>query len=316
MRVVTQPIDGSVLLQARDTALHLHPHAGCVATSWRVGGREVLALPAPLDAFLASARTGGIPLLYPYANRLRTDRFTAAGRSVDLSAATDLKRDAGGLPMHGLLLRWGQWDLRREHEGAMQAALRWSDHAALMRAFPFAHSLRLGWRLHGDDAGARLEVTTEIHADGGMDVPVAFGWHPYLAVGDPGGARVHLPPRRPIALDAAGLPVSPARPGAPRPAQAIAACGGEDALFDVGDGLPVQARVSRDGLDVVVGFDRPYHCMQLYSPRTMPGGTGFVCLEPMTGLTGALSDGTAAIVPAGGSLRATFHITATRTRGA
>lgn len=315
MRRMTRPIDGPVVLQVHDSTLELHPHAGCVATSWRMGEHELLALPAPLEAFLASARTGGIPLLYPYANRLRTDRFMAAGRAVDLTAAPDLKRDAGGLPMHGLLLRWSQWHLHREHPGAMRATLRWSDHNALMRAYPFAHTLCLGWRLQADDTGSRLEVTTEIHADGGMDVPVAFGWHPYLAVGDPVRASVHLPPRRSIALDAAGLPTLLERPGAHIPSQTIAACGGEDALFDVRESLPVQARVSQPGLDLAVAFDRPYACMQLYSPRTTPGAAGFVCLEPMTGPTGALSDGHATVVPAGGLLRSSFHLTAARTRG-
>ena len=88
-----------VTLSTTRSRLAIEPRGGCVATSWLVDGAEVLALPAPLEAFLASARTGGIPLLYPYANRLRTDRFGAAGRAIDLSRATDLKRDGNGLPM-------------------------------------------------------------------------------------------------------------------------------------------------------------------------------------------------------------------------
>jgi galactose mutarotase-like enzyme len=95
-----------ITLSTARSRLMIEPRGGCVATSWLVDGSEVLALPAPLEAFLASARTGGIPLLYPWANRLRAARFQAAGRTVDLSSVPNLKRDGNGLPMHGLLLRW------------------------------------------------------------------------------------------------------------------------------------------------------------------------------------------------------------------
>jgi len=50
----------------------------------------MLALPVALAEFVKSQKTGGIPLLYPYANRLRADHFTAAGKAVDLSREAKL----------------------------------------------------------------------------------------------------------------------------------------------------------------------------------------------------------------------------------
>ena len=75
-------MDAPLLLRHPDSRsiLRLEPSYGCVATSWTVGASEILALPAPIEEFLAAERTGGIPLLYPYANRLRANTFTICGR--------------------------------------------------------------------------------------------------------------------------------------------------------------------------------------------------------------------------------------------
>ena len=49
------------------------PDAGFCCLAWSVDGRDLLHLPAPEAEFRAAPRTGGVPLLYPYANRLRED---------------------------------------------------------------------------------------------------------------------------------------------------------------------------------------------------------------------------------------------------
>lgn len=303
--------DTPFTLHAPGTELTLEPQAGCVATSWRVGTRELLALPAPREAFLTSARTGGIPLLYPYANRLRNDRFTAAGRDVNLTLQPELKRDGNGLPIHGLLLRWNQWRLEQRGDASARASIRWSDHASLMRAFPFAHTLRVTWELARVDRGASLRVTTEVDADGGMDVPAAFGWHPYFAITNPAIARVHLPPRTSIALAENGLPPMPLQHGATAAAEAVPACGGEDALFALEPAAT--ARITQPDIDISIAFGSPYAFMQLYAPRADPGAAGFACVEPMLCATSALCDGTAPVVRAGSILLATFQMDVTRT---
>ena len=177
--------------------LVVHTDAGCVATSWQVRGQEMLALPVALAEFLKSQKTGGIPLLYPYANRLRADHFTAAGKAVDLSRDAKLKRDVNGFPMHGLLIRWPDWVMSQPAPDELQASIVWGDHAELFAAYPFAHTLRVRWKLgqgvnqvvnRGDGQVANssidefttastLTVTTIIEADKGQDVPVSFGWH-------------------------------------------------------------------------------------------------------------------------------------------
>lgn len=305
------PSDTPFTLRAHGTDLSIEPQAGCVATSWRLGAREMLALPAPREAFLKSARTGGIPLLYPYANRLRTDRFNVAGREVNLALQSDLKRDGNGLPIHGLLLRWNQWSVERLGDSSARASIRWAEHASLMRAFPFKHTMRVTWELATIDGGASLRVTTGIDADGGMDVPAAFGWHPYFAITNPADAQVHMPSRRPITLDATGVPAMPMHPGAPVAPQAMPACGGEDALFAADSTAPVTARITQSDLDTSITFGNPYAFMQLYAPKVAPNAAGFACIEPMLCATSALSDGNAPVVRAGTTLQAVFEIRAT-----
>lgn len=305
------PRDTPFTLRAHGTDLSIEPQAGCVATSWRLGAREMLALPAPREAFLKSARTGGIPLLYPYANRLRTDRFNVAGREVNLALQSDLKRDGNGLPIHGLLLRWNQWSVERLGDSSARASIVWAEHASLMRAFPFKHTMRVTWELATMDGGASLRLTTEIVADGGMDVPAAFGWHPYFAITNPADAQVHMPSLRPITLDATGVPAMPMHPGATVAAQAMPACGGEDALFAVDSAASVTARITQSDLDTSITFGNPYAFMQLYAPKVAPNAAGFACIEPMLCATSALSDGNAPVVRAGTTLQAVFEIRAT-----
>ena len=296
----------AITLSTARSRLSIEPRGGCVATSWLVDGVETLTLPAPLEAFLASARTGGIPLLYPWANRLRIDRFETAGRQVDLSRVPNLKRDGNGLPMHGLLLRWKAWHLGRHGDAGLEARLDWREHDALMKAWPFPHTLRLAWQLRDEGAAACLDITTRIDADGGCDVPVAFGWHPYVAVPTVAGSRLTMPNRRPIALDANGLPDAAAAQAPSMPSGEAPCCHGDDALFertDVGRG---SATVHLGARSIRVDLGREYPFLQLYSPAA--SSNGVVCIEPMAAATSALTDGGAPIVRAGESFRANFSI--------
>jgi aldose 1-epimerase len=299
-----------ICLSTTRSRLMIEPRGGCVATSWLVDGTEVLALPAPLETFLASARTGGIPLLYPWANRLRTDRFEAAGRTVDLSRVPNLKRDGNGLPMHGLLLRWKAWHLGRHAQAGLEARLDWREHDELMQAWPFPHTLRVLWQLRDEGDSSCLDISTRIEADGGCDVPAAFGWHPYIAIPSIAGSRISLPARRTVPLDPRGLPDAAAQAPATLAAGDVPCCHGDDALFERADAGRGTATVHLPTGHVRVDMGREYAFLQLYSPAA--NGSGVACLEPMVAATSALVDGRAPIVRAGSALHASFTLTVTR----
>jgi len=305
--------------------LTVHPSAGCVATSWRAGGHECLALPDALPAFLASTRTGGIPLLYPYANRLSADRFDAAGRSIDLTRVADLKRDAQGLPIHGLLLRWPHWSLERSSQSELRARLRWGEHAELLSAFPFPHTLVVSWRLGADGLNALLDVEVQVHADSDCDVPISFGWHPYLAVsastrsmngthiaaGSPvrSGADgealpcIDLPAARHWVLRADGLPTGEAAAELSMPrSESVGA--GQDALLELPAGSAgVAATVRCAEWTTEIDLRSGWRFLQIYSPR----GAAFAAIEPMTTATNALVTG-APVVRAGSVFTAAFTL--------
>ncbi len=262
-----------------------------------VHGEEVLALPAPHDAFVSAMRTGGIPLLYPYANRLRIDRFQLLGKSIDLTGQPHLKRDASGLAIHGLLLRWEAWTLARTGENQLQASIEWGDHPELMAAFPFDHRLVVQWKLSGDSSHAGLAVTTRIEAGDRDEVPIAFGWHPYFAVDPTHAPTLELPRRRAVSLDGGGLPVRLAKPTAWVEPSIELIGANQDNLYAV-RACEVGAPATK--IDIACGrakssvtFDSGYEFMQIYSPTAAP----FVCVEPMTAATSALTDGCASVRP-------------------
>ncbi len=284
--------------------LVIEPDAGCVATSWRVNDREVLALPSPREEFLRSPRTGGVPLLYPYANRLRSDHFQVAGHNVDLSVDTKLKRDPTGLPIHGLLLRWSDWNLNQPSSSRLEASIRWSDHASLMAAYPFAHTLRVSWEVARNSSIATLTVTTVIEADQDQAVAIAFGWHPYISVANPSSAQIELPRRRPVALAASGLPIL-ATPKSDWIGASTEAVGqNQDSLFEIEPSAGSTSIAIIDGSDrTEIRFEGGYNFLQVYSPTN----ASFVCAEPMTSATSALTDGPT-VIASGERAQAIFQI--------
>src|SRR5215218_3757907 len=64
-------------------------------------GDELLGLRSGLGAYATRGATMGVPLLYPWANRLAAPGYRFGRREVALDAGTP--RDEHGLPIHGLL---------------------------------------------------------------------------------------------------------------------------------------------------------------------------------------------------------------------
>ncbi len=290
---------------AARSQLTLEPSFGCVATSWLVDEAELLALPAPREEFLRSTRTGGIPLLYPYANRLRTDRFLCAGLEVDLSRELSLKRDAGGLPIHGLLLRWPHWVLTQPSESALCAKLDWAAHSWLMHAYPFGHTLELRWELTKIADQAALTITTTIHADRDTPVPIAFGWHPYFLARSPSAATAEFPSMREVKLLPSGVPSVPLTLDPNRRHLPVSIGSGVDALFQI-ESPSSQVVLREPTRSIAIEFLQGYRWMQAFSPL----GANYVAIEPMTAPTSALSDGSAAVIPSGESTSASFCVQA------
>ena len=79
------------------------PGAGMVGCSLRHRGEELLGQRGGLSPYVAERGTMGIPLLYPWANRVAKRRFSVADREVNIEPPAPFSTDPNGLPIHGFL---------------------------------------------------------------------------------------------------------------------------------------------------------------------------------------------------------------------
>jgi aldose 1-epimerase len=303
IKVGTVDGEAAVTLAAGELEATFLPGLGLLGTSLRHRGEELLALPGGVAGY-RDRKVTGLPILAPWANRLPSWRYRAAGVEVDLDGL-DLTTDPGGLPIHGTLTAHRGWRLERlAAEGGralLEASLDYAAWPELQAAFPFPHTLTVTATLQG----ASLEVTTALAATGERAVPVAFGWHPYLRLpGAPRAAwRLLLPNRTHLRMDDRGLPTGE---GAGEPAEADPV---GDRTFDdlyVLDTGPAAKRLGLEaaGRRLLVVYGDGYGHAQVFAPP----GTEFVCLEPMTGPVAALAAGTASLVQPGARFAARFAI--------
>jgi len=139
----------------------------------------------------------GIPFLAPWGNRLNGG-FHANGRWHDLVAAgpgADLRLDAAGLPIHGLLYASPLWevvDLSANEQGAsVTSRLNFGAHPELLARWPYRHIYDMTYRL----AGGALEVSTVIRNSGTEPMPIPLASNPYFVL--PGVARDDVSVRLP-----------------------------------------------------------------------------------------------------------------------
>ncbi len=117
----------ALTLEAGDIQAAFVPEAGLVGCSLRHRGEELLGQRGGLEAYVAERKTMGIPLLYPWANRLARRRFEVAGREIVIDPdATPLRLDASGLPMHGLLSAARGWRVERHDSTGLAARFDWA----------------------------------------------------------------------------------------------------------------------------------------------------------------------------------------------
>ena len=283
-----------------DLTARFATHAGMVGCSLRHRGEELLGLGGGLPAYLDHGAVFGIPLLYPWANRLGGWGYEACGRKVELDRESPLLHgDEHCLPIHGALAAASDWRVTDRGASWLTAELDFGAHPELLAVFPFPHVLELAIRLEG----AQLEVTTTVNAGRESAVPVSFGFHPYLA--PPGAARedwwVELPARTALALDSLSLPTGAATELEPE-AFALGARTFDD-LFAVAPGS--RFSVTGGGRRATVELTSGYDYAQVFAPADQ----AVICFEPMTAPVDALRshDGLESVPPAGAA-RATFTL--------
>jgi aldose 1-epimerase len=189
--------------------------------------------------------------------------------------------DPNGLPMHGAIPGRIVWEAEVDGN-RLTGHVTW-DADDLLALFPFHH--RLSLQATVDERSLAIETT--VHADAGDQVPVAFGYHPYLRL--PGSSRdgwqVDLGAERQLVLDDHMIPTGEQVPLTPRDFLL-----GERSLDDGLAGLatPAQFLVSDGEQSLSVSLEAGYEWSQVYAPP----GHDFICFEPMTAPADALNSGT------------------------
>jgi galactose mutarotase-like enzyme len=259
------------------------PQAGMICMSLTDDGVELLGQRRGLDAYVEAGKTMGIPILYPWANRLGGDTYTAAGVTVRLTPGENgVRADPHGLPIHGTMAAYPGWRVTTETGNELSAEVDVGADPRLLAGFPYPHVLTVSAGL----AERTLTVSTTVTATGDTVVPLCFGFHPYLHL--PGVARsgwmIETPPLRHLGLDGQGLPT-----GASRPQPAMHEPLGDKAFDDAYDRVPDGAvfAVSGGGRRLEVHVERGYPVAQIFAPP----GEDVVCFEPMTAPTDALRRG-------------------------
>ncbi len=269
------------------------PGANMLCCSLRYRGEELLAQNDGVDAYARRGKTMGIPLLYPWANRLAAFDYSVAGKTVQVPHdPIRIPVDNNGLPIHGVIggrLDWKLTDTSDADARSLAARLSWGEsEPQLFELFPFKHDLLYKARF---TPGGLLEIEVTVHACGEDVVPVAFGFHPYLA---PGGPReqwqIELPAMRHLALDPNQIPVAPDPTCPPEDASSAQRFELSEQEFDDGfDSVADLARfaVTTGSRRIELELLHGYPCAQVYAPLSGQ----FICFEPMTAPANALRSG-------------------------
>jgi len=276
------------------------PGRGMLGVSLRYRGEELLRRLENLDEAAAKGSTAGIPLLYPWANRLAGASYRAAGREVRFDAASPLLHcDDHGLPIHGV--KWGslEWEVVTARADHLAGRLEWTSQE-LLAVFPYRHTVEM--QADVDEGG--LTIGTKVKA---VDaVPVSFGFHPYFGIAGVPRAewRLELPTMQRIVLDSRGIPT-----GKEEGFERFEGTLGQlefDSGFRVLEGRPKFVLCGGERR-ITVEFLENYPYAQVFAPK----GKEFVALEPMTAPTNGLVSGMGLrVVEAGEELRAAFRIAA------
>lgn len=263
------------------------PEAGMIGNSLRHEGEELLFQGAGLEAYREHGSTFALPLLHPWANRLRSWDFELEGQPVRLDPDAPIThRDAAtGTAIHGLLTASPYWSVIDADRDTLTAELDFGRVPEYIAAFPFPHVVRYTATV----VATTLTVALAVRASGDVEVPVSFGFHPYLTLpgSDRRGWQLELPVARQALMDERLLPTGETLAVA---AGALDGPLGErtfDTSYPVVAGEQPAFVVADDRRRLTLRHISGYPVTQVYAPEA----SQFICFEPMTAPVDALISG-------------------------
>lgn len=258
------------------------PTAGMIATSLADDEDEFLGQRRGLNAYVTTGKTMGIPILYPWANRLSAKMYEVNGAVVTLTAGTDgVRTDEHGAPIHGVLGADPGWLVTARSDNELTAVLDYGE-PRLLASFPFPHVLTQ----HVSLFDRTLTISTTVMPTTAASVPLCFGYHPYLRI--PGVARAQwrltTPTMRHLPVDDRGIPTG-AHEEWTGLAGPLNTAEYDDGFDQVTDGSVFSIAGGDRRIDVT--FEKGYPAAQLFAPHN----DDVVCIEPMAAPTDSLRRG-------------------------
>jgi aldose 1-epimerase len=276
-----------VKLDGGDSRAEVWPEVGCNCVRWSAGGRDRLYAPDPAELIGRPTR-GGVPVLFPFPNRIQSGQFVWDGREYQLPLNDSATKNA----IHGFTPRhpWRVLDVAADDGGAwLRAAFQISrDAPDCQDLWPADARLTLTIRLTAD--ALRYEAVVE-NPDL-KPLPFGLGFHPYFAA--PPDCRIQTPARGRWEL-VDGLPTGRRLPldgyHDLKPSRAIGWVNLDDVYTDFpptepgADGLIYRGRIDYPGAGKLLVRTSPgFRDLVLFTP---PHGKA-VCLEPYTCPTDAI----------------------------
>jgi galactose mutarotase-like enzyme len=274
-----------------------------VATSLSDDDVELLGQRRGLHAYMTTGRTMGIPILYPWANRLSASKYGINGAVVSLTPGTGgVRTDEHGVPIHGVLAGYPGWLVTARSDNTLTAVLDYGGKPRLLASFPFPHILTQEARLED----RTLTIETTVMPTTAASVPLCFGYHPYLQI--PGVPReewlLTTPNMRHLPVDNWGIPTGTSEEWTGQTEQ-LKTTRYDDGFDKVADGsVFVLAGGDRR---VEVKFEKGYPAAQIFAPDN----DDVIGIEPMAAPTDALRRGNYRFAVAGTPETVRFSIKVT-----
>ncbi|HEY7314389.1 MAG TPA: aldose 1-epimerase [Gemmataceae bacterium] len=168
-----------VLEESGSGRAEVWPALGFNCYRWQIqrGGQSFELLYQAPDLFQNGRPTrSGIPVLFPFPNRIRDGRFTWHGRTYQLPQDDPAKKNA----IHGFACRhpWRVESIGADETCAwITGVFRCSQDGPDSRAlWPADHEIQLTYRL---GAGS-LRIEAEVHNPDRVPLPFGLGYHPYF----------------------------------------------------------------------------------------------------------------------------------------
>jgi aldose 1-epimerase len=293
-------VDGVPVVRLADARrgieVSILPSLGNIASEMKIHGENILYFPdGKLSDFQKKPMQTGIPFLAPWANRMDSDGFWANGKRYNFDAALgNYRKDGRGLPIHGLLGTSALWRITSigadKQSAHVTSKLEFWKYPDMMAQWPFAHEYEMTYKL----ADGALEVITTVSNLSADTMPLAIGFHPYYRIPDIPRDQwiLSLPARKAVVADDRRIPT------------------GELKAMDLPNPLPLKNRTLDDGFtdleratdgrarfsiesgekQIEIFFGSRYPVAVIWEPALPPGQTvGFICIEPMAGITNAIN---------------------------